>query len=253
MNFVLLFKVPSSSVYDKSEDAQLEAAIKASLAATALNHPITIANSDSESDCLLSPEPLSDDSSTDCIVNCDSEMMDIDQSTTSTTAENTTNTTSLVNRVPSSDDCYVTTRNLRNRKRPADVLLNEQDGYSARNRLKNPRLEVPAVSLCSTATAPGKSELSDDFENVQIGDVKRSRKRKGGKNKTGGRGGGAEAEGGRASDSNRTSYSSSLPTATTDSICQVLMRFPDGRRSIKSFSSGALIRVSHHYSISYCV
>ena len=186
-----------STAYDKSEDVQLEEAIKASLAVSQ-QQAIVISNSDSDNDCLLSPE------SSD--INNNGSDMEIDS---------TTVTTSHV---------------VRGRKRQYDGICEHSV-----SRRKNPRLDMIGDFSPTEITVPGKSELSDDFEKVEINEVNNKIKRSISNNR-------------RSNKCIRTEdykeHISYSPTSTTD-MCQILMRLPDGRRLIRSFSAEAAIEVSH--------
>ena len=102
----------------------------------------------------------------------------------------------------------------------------------------------PAVKTPRLDYTPPKSELSDGLENVQITDeltTKRGSKRK----TRGGKGGTSKAATNReqelSSHVKRTSDCNNNDSVTLD--CQILVRFPDGRRCVKSFHSQSPIKV----------
>ncbi len=204
--FFVIIKV-STTVYDKSEESQLEEAIKASLAQQA----IIISNSDSDSDCLLSPEEELSDTN-----NSSNSDMEIGNNST-VESTNTTTTGSTVN--------TYTSNTVRNRKRQ---LQNDSQCFK---RSKNPRLQsMDCGSPTDETVVAGKSELSDDLELVEIND---------------------EDDDCNKSKNKRVAipFNQVDKNINSQDMCRVLIRFPDGSRIIKPFSADGAIKVNHSKSV----
>ena len=114
------------------------------------------------------------------------------------------------------------------RKRPGSNVYNEDEFFF---RSKNPKLESPDDPTSSM----NKSGLSDDLESVQIGDDYNSKSKRTCTSRT---------------KSKETTTNGSKSTQTkvgSDKVpgecCQVLIRFPDGRRTVKTFLADDTIKV----------
>ncbi len=124
------------------------------------------------------------------------------------------------------------------RKRQSNVLCSDtttDTGEQYHPLVKTPRLDY----------TPPKSELSDGLEDVQINDeitTERGSKRKTRR----GKGGTSKTATNREQQELSTGRVKRTSDCNNDSVtldCQILVRFPDGRRCVKSFHSQSPIQV----------